>query len=181
MVFCEDVPIYVQHRKLFSIFPNVVQCDQMVRLFYNIWPFAPMKISPTMSQICQSRLSILPNKKKTVKNLLNKLLPKWRNFVKSGHTDAVLQASSLLSVFVFLTTRLISWRLCTTNLTILKSLFSKREREAFTTDFYFQTLRWQSMFYCPVFIISLSLNSCFLSMFVPVSTIRLYTLFFDYV
>ena len=45
------------------------QCDQMVLLFFNIWPFAIMKISPIMSQICQSPLSILPNKKWTVKNL----------------------------------------------------------------------------------------------------------------
>ena len=39
------------------------QCDQMVRLFFNIWPFPTMQISPIMSQVCQSRLSILPNKK----------------------------------------------------------------------------------------------------------------------
>ena len=39
------------------------QCDQMVRLFLNIWPFAIVKISPIMSQICQSQLSILPNMK----------------------------------------------------------------------------------------------------------------------
>ena len=31
--------------------------------FFNFWPFATMKISPIMSQICQSRLIILPNKK----------------------------------------------------------------------------------------------------------------------
>ena len=64
------------------------QSDQMVRIFYNIWPLAIMIISPIMSQICQSRLSILPNRKQTVKNLPRtcKLLPKWRNFAKSGHT-----------------------------------------------------------------------------------------------
>ena len=64
------------------------QCDQMVRLFFNIWPFAIVKISPIMSQICQSQLSILPNMKWTVKNLpkTGKLLPKWRNIAKSGHT-----------------------------------------------------------------------------------------------
>ena len=32
----------------------------MVRLFFNIWPFATKKIIPNMSQICQTRLSILP-------------------------------------------------------------------------------------------------------------------------
>ena len=47
-----------------------------------------MKISPIMSQIYQSMLSILPNKKLTITNLLNthKLLPKWWNFAKSCHT-----------------------------------------------------------------------------------------------
>ena len=40
-----------------------IQCDQIVRLFFNICQFAAMKISPIMSQICQSMLSILPNKK----------------------------------------------------------------------------------------------------------------------
>ena len=38
------------------------QCDQMVSLFFNIWPFAKRKIILIISQICQSRLSILPNK-----------------------------------------------------------------------------------------------------------------------
>ena len=67
---------------------RVSKCDQMVRLFFNIWPFATMKISPIMSQICQSQLSILPNNKWTVKTLskTGKLLPKWRNFARSGHT-----------------------------------------------------------------------------------------------
>ena len=60
----------------------------MVRLFYNIWPFATIKISPIMAQFCQNRLSILANRKYTVKNLprTSKLLPKWQNFAKSGHT-----------------------------------------------------------------------------------------------
>ena len=49
-----------------------------------------MKTSPIMSQICQSRFSILSNKKWTVKNLPKTctFLPKWRNFDKSGHTDS---------------------------------------------------------------------------------------------
>ena len=68
-----------------------VQCDQMIRLFFNNWPYAAMKISLIMSQICQSRLSILPNKKWTVKNLPKtcKLFPKWRHFTTSGHTRRV--------------------------------------------------------------------------------------------
>ena len=55
------------------------QCDQMVWLIYNIRPFTSMKNSPIMSQICQRMLSILPN--------TCKLLPKWRIFAKSSHTD----------------------------------------------------------------------------------------------
>ena len=39
------------------------QCDQMVRLFFNIWTFAIMKISQIISQIWQSQLSILPKMK----------------------------------------------------------------------------------------------------------------------
>ena len=39
------------------------QCDQMVRLFFNIWQSATMKIIPIMYRICKSRLNILPNKK----------------------------------------------------------------------------------------------------------------------
>ena len=42
------------------VFPK---CDQMFILFFKFWPFAAMKISPIMSQNCQSRLSIVPNKK----------------------------------------------------------------------------------------------------------------------
>ena len=34
------------------------QCEQMAKLIFNFWPFATMKFSPMMSQICQSRLSI---------------------------------------------------------------------------------------------------------------------------
>ena len=67
------------------------QCDQMVILFFNIWPFVTMKISPIMSQICQSNLSILANKKYTIKNLSKtcKLLSKWWNFAKSSHTGKI--------------------------------------------------------------------------------------------
>ena len=56
-----------------------LQCDQMVRLFFNIWPFPTMQISPIMSQVCQSRLSILPNKKQTLKNM-----PKTSKLFQSG-------------------------------------------------------------------------------------------------
>ena len=39
------------------------QCDQMVKLCFNIWPNATMKISPVMQKICQSKMDILPKKK----------------------------------------------------------------------------------------------------------------------
>ena len=56
------------------------QCDQTVRLSFNIWPLPTMKISPTQLQICQSRLNILPNTNLTVKNLPKtcKMLPYWQ-------------------------------------------------------------------------------------------------------
>ena len=64
-----------------------------------------MKISPVMSQICQSQLSILPNKKWTVKNSpkTGKLLPKWRNFAKSGHTQVASFSESGINVPFWLT------------------------------------------------------------------------------
>ena len=81
----------------------------MVRLFFKIWPFIALKINPIISQICQSMLSILPNRKWTVKNLPNicKLLPKWCNFTKSGHTDGfrcevVLQGPIWFLIFFYL-------------------------------------------------------------------------------
>ena len=54
------------------------QCDKMVKLCFNICPFATMKISPELKKICQSKFTILPNKKYTMKNLskTNKILPK---------------------------------------------------------------------------------------------------------
>ena len=55
------------------------QCDQMIRLFFNIWLFATTKICPIMSQVCQSSLSILPNKKQTLKNM-----PKTSKLFQSG-------------------------------------------------------------------------------------------------
>ena len=70
-----------------SMVPAYYQCDQIVRLFFNIWPFGTMKISPIISQICQSSLSTLPNKKKPVK-----ILTTWWYFAKSGHTACYLPA-----------------------------------------------------------------------------------------
>ena len=66
------------------------QCDQMARLFFNIWPFTWTEICPMGYKICQSSSKILPNskypppKKKSPNTV--KILPNWRNFAKSGHT-----------------------------------------------------------------------------------------------
>ena len=46
-----------------STLPTYIQCDQIARLFFNIWPFTSMKIWPKVYKICQSRFNILPNSK----------------------------------------------------------------------------------------------------------------------
>ena len=48
------------------------ECYQMVRLFFSIWPFEKMKISPIMSRICQ------------IRNKLSKICLILRNFCQSG-------------------------------------------------------------------------------------------------
>ena len=58
-----------------KIVPNI-KCDPMVRIFLTIWPFATLKISPTVSKISPKTC---------------KLLPEWRNFAKSGHTANILE------------------------------------------------------------------------------------------
>ena len=47
-----------------------------------------MKICPIALQICQNKLKILPNTKWTLSKWPKcfNILPKWRNFAKSGHT-----------------------------------------------------------------------------------------------
>ena len=54
-----------------------VQCDQIVPLFFNSWLFRAMKI-------CQILKSCSRNGQKLIK-----ILPKWRNFAKSGHTAPI--------------------------------------------------------------------------------------------
>ena len=39
------------------------QCDQMVKLCFNIWPSAIMKIIQEVQQISQSKLTVFQNKK----------------------------------------------------------------------------------------------------------------------
>ena len=60
----------------------------MVKLILNIWPLASMTICPIMSQICQSRLTILPNKNKLSKICLWLVtIAKVANFALFGHTE----------------------------------------------------------------------------------------------
>ena len=84
--------------------PLSLQCDQMVRSFFNIWPLATTKISPIMSQIMRQKAQHFA---KSVKNLpkICKLLPKWLNFAKSGHTVS-------LSLFLSTHTSLLFYFLC---------------------------------------------------------------------
>ena len=67
-------PLLIPHTPHPSISSSVHrdQRDQMVRLFFNILPFAIIKIRNKLSNICQRRVE---------------LLPKWRKFAKSGQTD----------------------------------------------------------------------------------------------
>ena len=40
------------------------QCDQMVRLLFNIWPFAKVKFCKVRLKSCKSRFNILPKTEK---------------------------------------------------------------------------------------------------------------------
>ena len=55
------------------------QCDQVVRLFFNIVSSGTLKICPAMSQFCQNRLSICE-----IRNKLTKFWQKLVNFRQSG-------------------------------------------------------------------------------------------------
>ena len=61
----------------------------MARLFFNIGPLTSTKNCLMANKICQSRsknfAELQINPQKLPKTL--KILPKWRNFAKSGHTD----------------------------------------------------------------------------------------------
>ena len=75
------------------------QCDKMVRLFFSIWLFATMQISPLMSQICQSRLSICQKRNKLSKNCQRLV-----NFCQSGKIspNLVTLSEALLLSFLLL-------------------------------------------------------------------------------
>ena len=64
------------------------QCDQMARLFFQFLAVYCNESLPHWRNVCQSRLTILPNTKWTLQRLANgfKILAKWWDFAKSGHT-----------------------------------------------------------------------------------------------
>ena len=64
-----------------------LQCFQMARLVFHIWPFATMKSCPKASKCAKvcSKLCHLLNK---ALKCSNKNLPKKQNFAKSGHKYA---------------------------------------------------------------------------------------------
>ena len=62
-------------RFLISCYMQEGQCDQLARLFFNLWPFAAMKICPIALQIWQSWLKLCQ---------IDKM---FLNFAKYGHTN----------------------------------------------------------------------------------------------
>ena len=85
-----------------------VQCDQMAKSFQSMWLFTTMKTWQIAKHFCQSKDNILPNTKKTLKKLPNSfiIVPKWRNFAKSGHTAASVGRQLLDNPKVVLHTRI---------------------------------------------------------------------------
>ena len=64
--------------------PAGAQCDQMARLFINIWQFTIIEIYPIAYNCCQSRIKVLPNTKQTLGKL-----PKTFKFCKSGYISPI--------------------------------------------------------------------------------------------
>ena len=58
-----------------------MQCDQMARVLFNIWPFTTMVIRTIGNKIWQSGFKICP-----IQNEPSKIWRNCRNFDKSGHT-----------------------------------------------------------------------------------------------
>ena len=81
---------------------------------FNIWPSTTVKNCPKALKICQRRFTNFPNTKTIHTDLPETLilLPKWRNFAKSGHTGfSSLGLSSLQNLYV----RELNQRLVLTN------------------------------------------------------------------
>ena len=78
------------------------QCDQMDRLFFNIWTFTSMKTCPIAFKICQSRFQNFPKQEIIPQKITQDFVdfPKWQNFTKSGHTEGS-QSRPLFSLFLY--------------------------------------------------------------------------------
>ena len=67
---------------------------QMVRFCFNIWLFPKWKLAQKLQQICPTFYRIIDKPSKICQ--ICKILPKWRNFAKYGHTGCN-QEHSLVS------------------------------------------------------------------------------------
>ena len=78
------------------------QCDQIVRLSFNIWPFAMMKISPIMKQIRQSDSTFCQIRNKLSKNFKRhvKFCQIWSHWVQSKPPMACSRKQGLKYLFV---------------------------------------------------------------------------------
>ena len=58
-------------------------------IFFNICAFTKLKNCAEAYKICQSKFQIFPNTKWTLSKWPKffNIMPKWRNFAKSGHTE----------------------------------------------------------------------------------------------
>ena len=88
---CQNLFLYLSSVVIRSHLFGARGCDQMARLFFNIWPFTTVNICPIpilkIAKVGLKCCQILTNRKNCSKILLN-FLPKWRNFTKYGHTGA---------------------------------------------------------------------------------------------
>ena len=78
-----------------SLIPgDLNQCDQLARLFFNIWPFTTIKIcNKNVSKFTKagSKFSQIQNRPYNELPKSFKISPKSQNFVKFGHTGAFIE------------------------------------------------------------------------------------------
>ena len=67
----------------------------MAKLLFNLLPFETMKICPTAYKIIKAGTNVCQMLKNYTKNCPKtyKIMSKWQNFDKSGHTDSVICAN----------------------------------------------------------------------------------------
>ena len=70
---------------------NARQCEFVNSSFFNLWTFVSFKIEPSSTKIgkvCTKVSQILNQNHIKMFSKTVSILPKWRNFVKFGHTNA---------------------------------------------------------------------------------------------